>query len=1526
MNSANNYTTFVVSKGIRCGIWYALAALALTLAILALHGNVSSLILLAYAEPMQGADTNGIAGTAASAPHAFSRGVTESISVSSVFGNGPASSGQAYSRALSDSVGITTGTGPNNGYGRSAETTSNNPSMQNARSDERSSSRASSSGKNDSLEHKPSTKSAAGNSVVQNTSREGSRCLTGNSVESFCADESDDGEDGAGSSNLCTFEFLGNCVNLPILQDFSNSIAHGMLSGTNLSPISHLLFYGAPLAVVSVPISQSRGRPIKRIIGIAIRVIVPSGFAAGRGRIRTVIILIMILLAIPSSLYLPPAYGSTVKIDKVVGNHATDTFVADANVPSNTVIATYTRSDTGSTVYTVTKADIGTSLTGNVGNAVTITFTFVQTITSSTGLQYQFMSWTLGGSGWGTYTDGQSVVHCATNTTYTTLTDTCASTNNGGGNSGGPVATYGFKASPADTLTASPSVSGVKSNLYTRSITESTPIISSVGVATKIVGRGISDPSLSVADSLSAKVTGRAISDAISFSTTSDSLSAKITGFGISEPALSLSDSISTKVGRTLIELTPLISSDNIAIRLVSLPDIPNNEVIFSDSISTKVGRTLIELTPLISSDSVVSSLDSSRTFTSDSLSFGDLISSAVTRDISDSTEARVSDEIMILLDTSRYVSSDQVAISDGIGVNVSRSTGISESAGARVSDSLSIKVNRILTESSPLTASDNITINVSRAISDAISLSLTADGIYIDAGLAPTETSGAKVLDSVSASLLSSRNLTADELSVSDTVYAAVSGISIFDSAGARVSDSVSTTLGNSRSLTADELNVSDSISASLNARTLDAEDSLGINSQLSVRVIWNKNFEEALNLQECTPFTCNAGLRFDEGLGLADEYVPPPVFNDTVSISDHVSTGYSIGTTITDSLGIGASTNVLAKPTPPPSASGSPLDPISVLVVTNTTIVGHPPSVHVNIDPLTWNGDIQTLKDTLKPTPHVINATVSRADLPKMFITLPTYYVPLKPSGQNPAKDVVMSVMAAEIPRNSTVYVPINVENTPGLDTNKGFTKSMSIEFTPNVDTRNFALVVQVVNSPPQNATPPPADLKPLYLDVKWMGDFPGTEDPSVKAYYKNPPKFTFTVTDSWATEQNSERDGNGVPSVSLLLLNESAGIYEPLTTITRPIAAVDGVYTYVATLEHFSNYAIVANKVTASYGGSYHPPSPTSSLAVDLAESLGIADKQNTVPLESLEEFGQKTFKVRIAESIIVLAKPVSYKTFQVGEIDVKISLQDIKQEGIIPPKAAATFLVEMTNSGGKDEQFTLNFWYYGDDGKKAYETSQLAKIRPFESKQLVVSIPFTSPGTFDVTAEARSFPTDDLVTTTQLTATIPWLTINLYVLIIVATVIVGVSGAGLAIILSRMGALAAGGSGLALLFLKKARPTVKVTENIENVGDCDLLVHARLAEGAHAQKSSASVDIDIINRSKRKQVFVLSYKAMDESGIKIREISERVTIEAQKSSKTVAKLDLPKGSYILIVEAKPTKGDEIWSQTDLHIKVL
>ncbi|MGI0040237.1 MAG: hypothetical protein ACREAO_10490, partial [Nitrososphaera sp.] len=302
--------------------------------------------------------------------------------------------------------------------------------------------------------------------------------------------------------------------------------------------------------------------------------------------------------------------------------------------------------------------------------------------------------------------------------------------------------------------------------------------------------------------------------------------------------------------------------------------------------------------------------------------------------------------------------------------------------------------------------------------------------------------------------------------------------------------------------------------------------------------------------------------------------------------------------------------------------------------------------------------------------------------------------------------------------------------------------------------------------------------------------------------------------------------------------------------------------------------------------------------------------------------IEEFGQKKLTVRIADAVAIFTKPVSYRTFQVGDVEVRITVQDVRQESVIPPKATATFLVEMDNLGGKEEEFTLNFWYYDQSGNRPYESSQVAEIGPHESRQLLVDVPFTEPGVFEVTAEARSIPGGDLVNTAQLTVTIPWLAINLYVLVVVAVAILAASGGVMAVLLR--GGLAGAGAGTALFLLaRKRKPAIRVTDRLAYVGEeYDIVVEVRQRE---AQGAHAVFDLEIVNRSGRTHEFMLKYWAADSSGIRMSEHVERVRIKGRATDVKVAQVILPPGRNIFVAEAGPVSEKQArWSHAGVRVK--
>ena len=336
------------------------------------------------------------------------------------------------------------------------------------------------------------------------------------------------------------------------------------------------------------------------------------------------------------------------------------------------------------------------------------------------------------------------------------------------------------------------------------------------------------------------------------------------------------------------------------------------------------------------------------------------------------------------------------------------------------------------------------------------------------------------------------------------------------------------------------------------------------------------------------------------------------------------------------------------------------------------------------------------------------------------------------------------------------------------------------------------------------------------------------------------------------------------------------------------------------------------------------------------MNLAESLSLVESTRTLPVEIIEEFVGTRFAAILVDSVTIASKPVAYKTIQVlPDVDVSITVVEVVQEGVIPPSAVAVLEVYIENRGDTREEFTLNFWYIDEGGRRAFELSRHVEIGPHESETLRVHIPFTSPGTYWVTAEARSVPDGDLLAWTQLTVTVPWLSVYFYVLIVVAVAIIGGSAIALILYLARNGMLiaagaGAGASGGAVLLAKKRKPRVRVAEKSAGIADddyYDLIVNVNLTNGTQGRLESselrATFEFEIFNRSARKQKFVLVYYLVDMGGVRMPESALQVKIDKRKTDVRSAIVELPSpGAYALHVEARTLKGGLLGSD---HVNV-
>ncbi|UVS69279.1 hypothetical protein [Nitrososphaera viennensis] len=1118
--------------------------------------------------------------------------------------------------------------------------------------------------------------------------------------------------------------------------------------------------------------------------------------------------------------------------------------------------------------------------------------------------------------------------------------------------------------SPSDTVTVADAITGKTS----RSLSDALSLADGISTSTsrslddavsmtdsisRAVSRSIVD-ALAPADSVSTAVT-RSLADSVAVADTALGKSV----FRSASDTIALEDKISMAVTRSVTEAVTLADS-----AVQSTGSKLFDSVAVGDHISTSVSRTVSEVLSMAdaASESTSRPVADALSVTdavkisvagavSDSVAASDVIKMSVSRSVADS--ATVSDAMAtsgdrspaetvsvtdaISMSASRSVS-DALAVSD----NASRAPALAVADTLAVADAISTSNSYSVTVSDTVSAADSMTraLGASRLAGDALA---TTDAIGTPASLARAISDTLAVADAALAG--GSINVPiSDLLTVSDAIAKAGSGpfsdaVAVTDAVSIGISRSIEDAMSMADSVVppvmramGDAVAIADQVSAMMGT-AVSIADSVGINSQITnVSVHWNRVFEEGVNLADCTPFSCNQSLHFDEGLSLADDdfFTSPPGRVLPASIA------------VTDSIGVNRpQTFISLADSVEVSPAVKPLLPI--LVNNHADDHGRPPNFSVPGN-YTWDGTPASLRDALELEPLYFNTTVNRDNLPNQIITLRLWDVAIVPTANLPANNTLISDRAANIPAGVPVQVRVNFMDTPSLSRHSDFIRSLDVQFTPAMLTTDFGLIVTPMDAPPAGASVPPEELRPLYIDVRWWGNVPGGSDPSVQSYYQNPPTFTFTVTDEWARSESAVRDANGVPLIKLRLLNEATNQWEEINTVQRPTSSAnDGTYTFTATLPHFSDYVITAVKSATSGSGSSSstPPVKPRIFAVNLVDSIALATSSSSKAVGEIIEFVNEKFSANLLDSVVVSSKPVAYNTFKIlKDVEVSITVVDVRQESVAPPSATAVIQTDITNAGDLAEKFTLNFWYNDQTGKRAFDLSQQVDVEAHGFKTLQVTIPFTEPGTYRVTAEARSVPENDLLESTQLTVVVPWLSVYLYVLMTVAIAILGGSAIAIALYMARNGMAIAAGAGAAgaliLLLGRKRKPRVRVAEKRPvdydyddgdgngNGGDddYDLLVNVKLANGSEGRlapgERMALFDFEIINKSRRKQEFVLAYHLVDMAGAAMMpESVAEVKIAKHKTQLRNAKLELLAGAYVLHVEARTARGEVLSS---------
>lgn len=852
------------------------------------------------------------------------------------------------------------------------------------------------------------------------------------------------------------------------------------------------------------------------------------------------------------------------------------------------------------------------------------------------------------------------------------------------------------------------------------------------------------------------------------------------------------------------------------------------NELAVTERITTRTSRSLFDsasiaddpasdFVPAVSgamavTDSVAREYSAHRPLT-DGIVTGDSIAIAVTRTMSEAIT--VSDvlsgkvTLRALLDSIAIADapstnfapeiSDAIATSDSVVKSVTRalpdSLAMADAVAARVASS------RSMSETVAVASSAAATASASRSMADNIA---TTDVATTTASFARAIADSATMADSAARSPRSFRLIqegltTADQAVTGMGAFRPISdSVAVADStpvhAGRQLGDilSISESIAQPPRLS-DGLGVADALSVGLVRRLADAlpiadqavpdvadgpipaGDTLHVSEQItSVSVHWSRIFAESLTLQECTPFVCNQSVHLSEGMSLAGAFIPPPAPRDQLAASDSIVGAAGLAKSNGDGIAVADRLGIAVRPAPLPATSALPA--VGVLLVS-----GDGPAVEpLPASPAAGQysmpaGEPNQLLSQLSPPVAVINS-VPRPSLPGMTMVLSTYHVNLIPSPQVPGDDALVTIRVSEVPTGTRVAVPIDIGGMPPA-AEHGNVPQIKLEYTPAVDSANFALVLSLVDSPPAGAQLPQAGLVPMYLDIRWVGTFAGPQDPGKAAFYSSPPVFTFAVAEAWAAQQNVQRDQNGVPLVSLNLLDEATGAWAQVNAVDRPAAAANGQYMFTAHLQHFSTYAVTANSIASGSSGGVRAPAtvslpPAAHLTVHLADSLLLSEAQDKA---IRAQHGVAT-AVKLGEELRLGARPDSYSLLEIGDIDIHVKVLDIAPASAFPPTAKATVVAEIANSGHSLEEFVLSF----SDGRD-YRSSTFVRVGAGGSSSVTAEISFASSGIFGITARAQS-GAGELLDLTTLTVTVPWLDVYLYFLIVLQAVLAAVIGTG------------------------------------------------------------------------------------------------------------------------------------------------
>jgi PGF-pre-PGF domain-containing protein len=512
---------------------------------------------------------------------------------------------------------------------------------------------------------------------------------------------------------------------------------------------------------------------------------------------------------------------------------------------------------------------------------------------------------------------------------------------------------------------------------------------------------------------------------------------------------------------------------------------------------------------------------------------------------------------------------------------------------------------------------------------------------------------------------------------------------------------------------------------------------DSMGIEEEFtSISIHYFRTYSEALSLPDsvCTSTTSinlcdrssNEGIVISSDVDLTLQSLQTPA--EDMAIQDQIARRFVGSRGMTESTQIGESRAMSMVSLPPPPPPAITTMPIIAMAMTETLKEFGgllDPKEAVQVDGV-WDMDaldnraLESILDTMGMPVYNTSMTASIAGVGDMTMVMPTFIVSAKINGTESDDGIFLTPTLSDVPAGMQIIIPIDAADSIDSD-NLDTLGNMTLNFTPAEDAGNFTMMVAMLDSNPEEIGQElPEGIEAFFLDISFAGDF-GTNTPADSLYFEELPQITFTISEEWV-EENDIRLLRGAPRINLFLLDEATGEWAEITNVQPSEFAVDGIFTYTATLPHFSTFVVEGAKTVRT--GS---PAQDQEFARSMVESLSV---RSILGLSENQEISGRIEIKSLTESMAIAeTRPLVQHAFTIDEVTVSVSMLDVKTASAFG--AVATLNFEIANKNDAEEDLVLRYWYSDpSSGETLYEGNQAITVGAGQSLVHQVEVPFYS----------------------------------------------------------------------------------------------------------------------------------------------------------------------------------------------------